>query len=213
VQVSKQPILYIKSLISSSNNKKTLRKYFRNQRQKLTPSERARAANNIAKQLAETQIYKNALHIGVYSALPEEASLDEFSRFAWEQKKLLYLPVIEQRSNKPQMHFQAWLSDTKMQANSLGIAEPIGCKSTKSFKPKAPNLDLLLLPLVAYDKQGHRLGMGGGFYDRYIAQHLNPNCVRVGIAYSCQLAELIIPEVWDKNLHAIVNEEELIFFK
>ncbi|MDO7653149.1 MAG: 5-formyltetrahydrofolate cyclo-ligase, partial [Porticoccus sp.] len=73
-------------------------------------------------------------------------------------------------------------------------------------------LDLILLPLVAFDHRGNRLGMGGGFYDRTLARQKNFTRL-IGLAQSCQETDSIAHQPWDITLHAIVTEKTVIYSK
>ena len=181
-------------------------------RRNLTTNDKQQAAINIAQQLIKLPAYQKAQHIGMYSALADEASLKVFSELAWEDGKALYLPVIDKNSSDNLMNFKIWSSGAQLNPNSLGIFEPNEASNSSNLIPVSIPLDILLLPLVAYDIKGQRLGMGGGFYDRYIQNNLNKQCVLIGIAFSCQKATVLPNESWDKKLHAVVNEKEFLSF-
>ncbi len=199
-------------MTKASNNKRALRKYFRGLRRDLPVSEKHQAAINIAQQLLTLPDYEKAKNIGVYSALAEEASLDVFSELAWEDGKSLYLPVINQSSENNQMDFQAWFPEAELHSSTLGISEPKPKLNLSSVERELTQLDLILLPLVAYDKNGHRLGMGAGFYDRYLEKKQANNSTLIGIAFSCQETQELPRDDWDKNLHILVNEKNILYF-
>ncbi len=93
-----------------------------------------------------------------------------------------------------------------MRPNRYGIPEP---QNTERVSPAA--LDYLLIPLVGFDRQGNRLGMGGGYYDRALA-NLKPfrRTFKLGVAYSFQELIELEPKAWDIPLDGIVTEKELI---
>ena len=69
------------------------------------------------------------------------------------------------------------------------------------------SFDMLIMPLVGYDLQGNRLGLGSGYYDRYLEPlRDSPAPLRVGVAYSLQEVAPLKPDSWDISLHALVNE-------
>jgi len=199
-------------LTQSTNNKKELRNHFRALRRELPTTAKQQAAMKIAQRLIKLSEYQQAQHIGVYSALSEEASLNSFSELAWKDDKSLYLPVINKQSKTNQITFQMWTSKAALAKNSIGIFEPEHSKLDTSQSVISPQLDLLLLPLVAYDNKGTRLGMGGGFYDRYLEKNLSEKCLLIGVAFACQEAQILPKENWDIPLHAIINENNFIRF-
>jgi 5-formyltetrahydrofolate cyclo-ligase len=98
------------------------------------------------------------------------------------------------------MIFLRWHPDVIMQAGLAGISEPVG---GEAIEPA-----IILTPLLGFDRAGHRLGQGGGYYDRWFAAR--PHAMRVGIAWSVQEVEALVPQPWDMPLHAIVTEKEWI---
>jgi len=123
--------------------------------------------------------------------------------------KACYLPVLHPlKFNR--LHFARYQSEEQLEPNRFGIPEP----SLKRAKiAPAWALDLILLPLVAFDKKGHRMGMGGGFYDRTLAfaQKNKQHCPQlIGLAHSFQQVENIEANHWDIPMNAIITEQGVI---
>ena len=116
----------------------------------------------------------------------------------FEQKKfIITLPKIKKNS---QMNFFKWSQNDPLVVNKFGIPEPI------SKKVKYP--DVLLVPLVAFDKNFNRIGYGGGFYDRYIKKIRNRKKVlTIGFAYSFQKVKKIPTSNYDIKLDFIITNE------
>jgi len=113
----------------------------------------------------------------------------------------LALPVIKDADDH-HMEFHAWREDTVLAANRYGILEP---RDTELL-PVA-SFDMLLMPLVGYDRHGNRLGMGAGYYDRCLVSIRDLELpLRVGVAYSLQETEPVEEAEWDVPLHGVVNE-------
>lgn len=72
----------------------------------------------------------------------------------------------------------------------------------------AEMIDLVIVPGIAWDKRGYRVGFGGGYFDRLLAG-LRPDCVRVGLAYSIQVVEKISADPWDEPVNWLVTEESI----
>lgn len=90
--------------------------------------------------------------------------------------------------------------------NSLGIEEPDPTQS-EDLPPGGEHL--VFTPAVAVDTDGHRLGMGRGYYDRFFAD--NPNCIRIGLVYQVQIAKVALPtDRWDQQLDWIVTENMIL---
>ncbi len=112
------------------------------------------------------------------------------------------------------MAFAPYETHTRMKKNCFGILEPVFQK--KQLKT-AKQLDLILAPLVGFDEQGNRIGMGGGFYDRALA-HLISGEYRplkpkfIGVAHELQKVTELSSEDWDVTLDAIVTETRFNYF-
>lgn len=143
-----------------------------------------------------------AARVGAYWAFDGEPRLQPLLADWHDAGCEIALPVVPAEPHAGMM-FRRWNPAQTMQQNKLGIHEP-------GAQPETPLalLDLLLMPLVAWDRQGRRLGMGAGYYDRALAPfraHGGP--LRVGIAYQCQQARQLPEDKWDVRLHAVVTEQ------
>jgi len=134
--------------------------------------------------------------VGGYMAHRGEPDILPFLLRAFHLGHVVALP----RPGAETLDFIRWHPDIVMQPGLAGISEPVG------GEPVVPRI--VLAPLVGFDRAGHRLGQGGGYYDRWFAAH--PDAMRVGIAWSVQEVEGLAPEPWDVPLHAIVTEKEWI---
>ena len=101
--------------------------------------------------------------------------------------------------------FALWQEGDALVPNRYEIPEPTDHASTCS----PSELDIVFMPLVAWDPSGTRLGMGGGFYDRTLAN--SQGALRVGLAYSVQEVEQLPQEDWDVRLNAVVTEASLVY--
>jgi len=118
-----------------------------------------------------------------------------------KNKIITSLPIIKKNN---QMDFYEWHKDNPLNINKYGIVEPL---SKKKVYP-----DILLVPLLAFDKKLNRLGYGGGFYDRYIEKiEIKKKVFKVGFAFSFQELKKVPVNNYDKKLDLIITEKGLIF--
>ena len=145
--------------------------------------------------------------IAVYFAYGHEADLRYVIDVARRRGCLLYLPVITDFRHS-RMRFVRYRTDSVMRVNRYGIAEP-DRRHAETIPVR--KLDLILLPLVAFDERGWRLGSGAGFYDRAISR-LHDKGLRptlVGVAFDCQEVDIIPAEDHDVAVDAILTESGL----
>jgi 5-formyltetrahydrofolate cyclo-ligase len=176
-------------------------------RERLTPAQRRKASFAAAQRFIRNRKLSRSRSVAVYLATADE--IDP----AWLTDALLragcevYAPKL-MRTHP--MHLVRFTSATPLRRRKRGIAQP-ACHAPRALPRQ---LDLILLPLLAFDDQGRRLGTGGGYYDRMLARPRS--CGRpllVGCAYAVQQVRSIPEDVWDRRLDAILTERGIIWFK
>ena len=189
----------MRSFSSTTTLRQQLRQQMRETRQKQTALQQQQAAQHITQKALKLIEQQRAKNIALYLAFDGEISTKPLINQLWQQGKHVYLPVLH-----PFVHghllFLRYLPDTPMKANKFGILEPY--LNVKSVLP-IEQLDIIFTPLVAFDKLGNRLGMGGGFYDRTL-QNSQHRFITVGLAHQCQQVEALPIESWDIPLEHIL---------
>ena len=141
-------------------------------------------------------------NLAVYFSSPDEVDLAAWMDSAWSAGKHLYAPVVMQVTG--QMDFYPIKATTKIERGRFNLRKPVLDDGAVPALPE--NLDAVLLPLVSFDTRGGRLGMGGGFYDRYFAESATRPWM-IGVAYNIQHSEHRLPaQPWDIPLDALVTE-------
>ena len=183
-----------------------IRQQIRKLRRGLSQAEQRRHASALARNLERTPAYRRARRIAFYLAADGEIDPGLALERALRAGKSCYLPVLAKRRQRS-LWFVAYHRRTRLQRNRFGIPEP----SLRHRERVAPmGLHIIVMPLVAFDTAGHRLGMGGGFYDRTLSylrrrQHWKAPKL-LGAAHELQRIEPIAPEPWDIPLDLVVTE-------
>ncbi len=183
--------------------KKTLRRAMLDRQRALTETERVALTASLTQALLQFPVYPKAQKIMAYLSLPGEADLDDFIRAAMAEGKEIYVPVC--------------LPDFQMEAGRLSDMEHFvkGPHGLRDLPPgyetaRPEELDWVLVPAVAVDGAGHRLGRGAGYYDRFLS------CVsqekRVAVVWDFQLTERIPAEAHDLSMGAVITEKRSIVF-
>ncbi|MGD8483872.1 MAG: 5-formyltetrahydrofolate cyclo-ligase [Thioalkalispiraceae bacterium] len=195
------------------NSRNDIRNRMRQQRSALSLHQRIDAAGLLNQHIASSSLFLNSQHIAFY--LPNEGEMDISSliTLGWALNKHCYLPVLGLRNSR-KMWFAPYTPDTPLIENRFAIPEPQHHHSDRLFK--AQSLDLIFMPLVAFDKQGNRLGMGGGFYDRTLQFLLHRQFWKkphlIGTAYAFQEVPELEHASWDVPMQGIATENGLQFF-
>ncbi|MGB2242272.1 MAG: 5-formyltetrahydrofolate cyclo-ligase [Porticoccaceae bacterium] len=187
----------------------SIRKQLRSQRRSLSAEQQYILSEKITAILSVQPFFLRAKRLGIYLANDGEVDPSTIVGICQKSSKQCFLPVIHPLKT-PRLHFARYRQNSQLIANRFGILEP-SLRTTKMVPPWS--LDLILMPLVGFDRRGNRLGMGGGFYDRTLAftargQHPAPQLV--GLAYSFQELESISPQIWDIPVDHIITEQEII---
>lgn len=175
-----------------------LRQSMKAKRQGLSLEQQIQAARSIVPQAISLIQSYNVSNIAFYLPFNGEISPQFLMDNLLEQNKNLYLPVLHPFSSG-QLLFINYNDKTEFKLNRFGIREPV--LDVRHIIPLT-ELEMIFTPLVAFDKLGNRLGMGGGFYDRTLAQVQNIICV--GLAHECQQVEKLPIESWDMPLDHII---------
>ena len=176
-----------------------LRRRLRERRRAISGSRRRRANQVILARLFALAAYRGARHVALYWPADGEVDLRAVAAAARRDGKTLYLPVVGRGET---MSFASWTHTASLRPNRFGIPEP---RVARRHRVGASRLDLIVLPLVAFDAQGHRLGMGGGYYDRALAAHRR-RPVLVGAAFACQEVPRVPARPWDVPLDEVITE-------
>jgi 5-formyltetrahydrofolate cyclo-ligase len=177
----------------------------------LPRAERAAAESAILATLKRLRVFRPGRRVAVYLAMPGEASIAGAIPVALESRAALYVPQVTSR-RRGRMRFVRLRRDCPLRPNTaaFGILEPAG--SVREWLPPS-RFDVILVPLVGFDREGNRLGMGAGYYDRALRQRRDRAWRRprlVGIAFACQEIGRIEPSPWDVALDLVVTEREVI---
>ncbi len=176
-------------------------------RRALDDTQRLNLAGSAAAAFSRHRLFLNARNIACY--LPNDGELDPTPLMtqAWAMGKRVYLPVLSHLRHD-HLLFAPYAPGDVLRENRFGIPEPVvPLQQMIDLK----SLDLVLTPLVAFDGQGNRLGMGGGFYDRSFAflrhrRHwLKPHLV--GMADDFQRVDRLAHQHWDVPLLGVATEK------
>jgi 5-formyltetrahydrofolate cyclo-ligase len=199
--------LYFYGIFSLEDPAK-LRKQLRSQRRTLSLHDQCLHSSAMSLLLCRSPLFLNSKRLALYLEEDGEMATDLILSKARKLKKKCYLPVL-----RPQPQRALWFAEYRhgdcLLHNRFGIEEP--CIHTHRLIPPW-GLDLILMPLVAFDTYGSRLGMGGGYYDRTLAYRASRKFWHkpklIGLAHDFQKVKKLKREAWDIPLDGVVTERE-----
>ncbi len=171
-------------------------------RRRMDEQDRDEASLLIFERIIREPWFQRAIDIAIYLPTAVEVNTWPLIERAWRMKKRVFSPVVEKDHA---MRFTSLTADTELAFNRYGIPEPIGGRELDAMC-----MDIVFLPLVAFDVNGNRIGMGGGFYDRKLSfarhreQYARPKLI--GLAFDCQRVQDIPASPWDIPLFQVVTE-------
>ena len=197
--------------MSHLEEKRRVRRQLKSQRRKLSPKQLLLARQGIAVQARQYRQLLRCRRILSYSPIAGE--IDPQLIIATLSAEIFLPKITHFRNGAMQLFshgFSYSIKSNTLRGNSLGIAEPVVGKPR--IEPR--QLDAVLLPLVAFDRNGCRLGMGAGFYDRAFAFKQNSGVSKrplmIGLAHHFQEVQQLSTDPWDVPLDAIITDRELI---
>ena len=185
---------------------KEIRNIIKEKRSQLSEKELHLTSKAITERIRSFKFPKELTKIGIYYAVNNEVDVHPLCKILWQESKRVYLPIVE----KKKLLVGEYRDTSNLKNNRFKIPEPIvGIESQIS----AFELDLIFMPLVAFDPMGNRIGMGGGFYDRTLDNKQLDNDLKkpilVGVAYEFQKQNKIQPNSWDIPLDMIFTESKI----
>lgn len=181
---------------------KTLRAIGLGARRDMSVEARTKASQIICERVIASREFFSCRTIACYLPMPDEVDTLAIIERAWCANKRVFVPVLRKRRK---LSFRRLTPDTTLVRSVFGIWEPV---DGEEISPR--RLDLVITPTVAFDENRHRIGMGGGYYDRCFAflrnrqQWLRPKLA--GIAFASQKVEKITPNPWDIRLYRIFTD-------
>lgn len=221
----------------NSQNKSQIRALFKSQRDQQNQSSQFKNSEQFCELFIQKFLQaslshpalKNIQNIGVYLAQTGELNLSPLIKMLWALNKNLYVPIIQNQNPRPNspnskiLKFGKYTEHTQCHPNAY--FEKFGVQILEPIKPLSfihpAELDLVLLPLLAFDFQGTRLGTGGGYYDATFNpiknNKNNPSPQSkpylLGCGFDCQKSEILIPkDPWDVKLDGALTSQEFCEF-
>jgi len=183
------------------NDKKELRKEMKARRGEVEHEQALEAAKGVIEQIKPFLAQKKRWQIALYHPLHSELDALPLARFLSEQRVRLSLPVIMSRDEP--MIFRPWQIEELLVSAVHKIKVPPN-------KGLSATPELIIVPLLAFDKNGYRLGYGGGYYDRTLAQIRGERrVIAMGLAYDFQEVNAIPAESYDQHLDMLLTPSGL----
>lgn len=158
-------------------------------------------------QLAITCLPAAPTRIALYYAYGAEVPTFPLVEWCWQHNHAVYLPIVPKSPSK-RLVFAPYTPSSLLHPNRYGILEPV--VPTNLYLPAAA-FNVIVLPMLGFNEQGYRLGMGQGYYDHTLASIATLMIpTRIGLAWSCQ-ACTFAPKPWDIPCHTIVTERKIVF--
>jgi len=185
-------------------SKDAIRKEMLQKRRALPLAERRSRSLSISRRLLSASVFQRAVSLQVYLSNSEEVQTDGIIQAAHCLKKQVVVPVLDR---KRRMFFSRLerLKPEVLEQGPFGIRQP----RLKFQKKVAPaEIGLWIIPGLAFDPQGHRIGYGGGYYDRVLESLGAP---LLGLAFECQIMDHLPVEATDRPVDQVVTESRTIF--
>ena len=182
------------------SSKQALRDEAKQKRRAIPEDEIAKKSARICAYLLE--VIDGCDPVMAYVSKPPEVDTHPFIRDLLREGRRVVVPIIEKETRTLRL---SYLRDTTLLVKStFHVPEPIG----NEIPAQASDIQTVIIPLLAFDRRGNRLGYGAGYYDRFLAQ--NPGVKKIGVAFSCQETDSVPRDENDVRIDIVVTEDEVI---
>ena len=183
-------------------DKNLIRKTVLGQRSALSAIEKFKAESVMLKSLLNWEVFKKAGVIHIFISMPDEPDTRPIIEHCWSSRKKIAVPVVLPDT------YDLFHSEIKslddLVSGMHGTQEP---HPERQIKINPESFDLVIVPGVAFDRQGGRLGHGKGYYDRFLEL---TNAFRLGLTFNRQLLETVPTELHDVPMNAILSESGIL---
>ncbi|RMH38232.1 MAG: 5-formyltetrahydrofolate cyclo-ligase [Gammaproteobacteria bacterium] len=186
-----------------AQNKYDIRQHMLARRRSLPEADCQALSHAVCQRFIQSVAVPDKARVALYWPVHGEVDTRPLIPFLQQKQCALYWPVIH-ASSPGEMRFAQCNRLHTMQPNRFGIPEP---PIAWDDADEAPTLDIIITPLVAFDRRCQRLGMGGGYYDRLFEK--NTKAKKIGVAYEFQYVETLPSEPWDQSLDQVVTEKQI----
>lgn len=183
------------------DHRQYIRQLIRQRRRELSEQQQQQAALSVCQRIQRHPKVLDAQSIALFLSFDGELNTQPLIEWCWQQGKAVYLPVLHPFS-PGNLLFLRYGADTCLIPHPFGLSQP--ALDVRQVIPVA-ELDIIFTPLVAFDRNGHRLGMGGGYYDRTLQQWQKMDVYPIGLAHDCQQVEELEKQDWDIPLPEIIT--------
>ena len=188
---------------SPKMDKAAVRKMMIRRRNDLTVNEVDSLSRKIEENLFSCKDFLNRDYVLYYLSFGKEVRTDSMIEHSLRIGKAVYVTRIIKNKNKLEVCEIKNLK-TGFELNDFGIREPLGVPAAPSNK-----IDAIIVPGLAFDFSGGRIGFGGGYYDKLFVE-LPGNSLWLGVAYNFQLVDFLYQDVWDKKVQKIFTEKDTL---
>lgn len=196
----------------AGEQKDRLRKSLLERRMALSPAEVEKDSRAVADHIRSLAVWKNAWSVLLYWPIKNEVDTRPLLEELWRRGAIALLPRC--RPEQPGfMDLCACGGVEDLSEGSYGIMEPAACCATHEDTGEAFVPDLVLVPAVAFDSHGYRLGFGGGYYDRLLAKPEMDEAVTIGLCYDFQRIDMLPTNAWDEPVQGVCSERGLKWFR
>ena len=182
--------------------KPSLRRRILGRRDAIDPCSRTALSRAIVRDIVETSVYRRSNTVMVYASFGSELQTDEFMRHVLHQGKILLLPRVNHQKGSLDV-YRVRDSIRDLQGGTWGIREP---RPDRCVRVDPHAIGFVLVPGLAFDARGGRLGYGGGFYDKLLADGLSPCAWLVAGAFESQMVEKVPVDGHDVPMDVVVTE-------